>query len=381
LNILVLSDYFPPHKGGGVERAAYEVSRRVAARGHEVTVVTLNSRKAPARERLDGMDVIRVPGIDLTKALGIQVAFSLGAYKAINEVLRSRQIDVIHAHSIFFQLSLLGTLLGKRHKVPVVTTAHLGSVRDLGGRYALPSMAYERTLGRAVLAGSARVVAVSEAVRRHVSGLGAGAKTVTIPNGVDAALFSPGLRDSSRVRALFVGRLVFNKGPQFLLAALPEVLQRFPGTEIVIVGDGPMRADLEATVKRMGLERNVAFLGERDDVAAILKQGDILVRPSLLEGLPLAVLEGMASGLAVIATRVGGTPELIEHGRTGLLIDPGQPQQLADALLQLLANPTGRAEMGRMAREHIESSYDWDRNAEQTLVIYAQSSRLEGAVA
>lgn len=374
LNVLVLSDYFPPHIGGGVERAAYELSRRIAAQGHHVTVLTLNTRKAPARESMEGMAVIRVDSLDLTKTLGIQLGLSFAALPALWRLLKPGRWDLIHAHSLFFQLSLVGVLLARLRGIPVVTTAHLGPARDLGGRYGLLSSLYEQTLGRAVLKCSTRVIGVSEAVARHVRGLGsAAAKTVAIPNGVDVEAFKPRRGAGKGETVIFVGRLIFNKGPQFLVEALPAVATRFPEARFQLIGEGPLRSELETRVARAGLGERVRFLGEREDVPALLAEGDLLVRPSLLEGLPLAVLEAMACGLPIIATPVGGTPEVVKDGVNGFLVKPGDVSQLTERLCDLLADAALRRKMGRANRSLVEQGYSWDEIATRTLAVYRQA--------
>jgi glycosyltransferase involved in cell wall biosynthesis len=109
-------------------------------------------------------------------------------------------------------------------------------------------------------------------------------------------------------------------------------------------------------------------------VASLLAEADILVRPSLLEGMPLAVLEGMAAGLPVVASRVGGTPELVRDGETGFLVEPGDPEQLADRICRLIGDAGLRAAMGRRAREVVEQGYDWDAISRRTVEVYKRAT-------
>lgn len=374
-NVLMLTDYFPPHAGGGVERVVYELSRRLASRGTAVTVLTLNTRQAVTRESLEGVQVVRVPGFDLTRSTGAQLAISLRAWPVLLRILETRRVDLVHAHNLFFHLSLAGALLSKVPRTPLVTTAHLGPVDRLGGAYGRLAAMYERSIGALILRLSHRTIAVSDAVARHARRLGARpGSVITVPNGVDTRRFSPATSNGgSAPRVIFVGRLIFNKGPQFLLDAIPEVLSRHPGTQFDIVGDGPMRRELQSRAARQGLNGRVRFLGERDDVERLLTEADVFVRPSLLEGMSLTVLEAMASGLPVIATPVGGTAELVDDGVTGYLVEPGGRTQLAERLCALLGNRDLRRQMGRRGRELVESGYDWDDITQRTVEVYEEA--------
>jgi glycosyltransferase involved in cell wall biosynthesis len=202
-----------------------------------------------------------------------------------------------------------------------------------------------------------------------------------IPNGVDLARFRPrsGESEDAPPRVLFVGRLIFNKGPQYFLDAVPEVLARFPDTRFQIIGDGPMAPDLQRRVQRLNLQASVEFLGQREDVAELLREASMLVRPSLSEGLPLVALEGMASGLPVIATRVGGTAEVVEDGVTGFVLRPAEVDLVADRINRLLADPALRRQMGASGRAAAEKGYDWSDISERTLQVYREAIGSRGA--
>jgi glycosyltransferase involved in cell wall biosynthesis len=194
-----------------------------------------------------------------------------------------------------------------------------------------------------------------------------------IANGVDARQFQPGARrGNGSFRIACVGRLIFNKGPQFLIEAAPEVLQAHPEAEFVLVGDGPLRARLEERARELRIGHRVDFLGSRSDVAAILQGCDVLVRPSLLEGMPLAVLEAMACGLPVVATPVAGTSELVRDGENGLLVRPADPGALAGAILRLMEDEPLREAQGRRGRRLVERGHSWDAVAAQTAAVYRE---------
>lgn len=370
LQILMLTDYFPPQASGGVERAVFEVSRRLVKLGHSVTVLTLSEHAS--EEIVEGLRIVRVPGRDLSGLVGAQVAVSGHVWPAIRRLLRSERFDVIHGHNLFFHAALAGAVLAKPHHVPLVTTAHLGSPDDLGGVVGRLTMLYENTVGRAIVGRSDKVIAVSQAVADHVSHLTQRERITVIPNGVDLQRFQPPERPVDEPAVLFVGRLIFNKGPQFVLKAIPPVLARFPSAHFRLIGDGPMRAQLEAEARKGGFFANVEFLGQREDIPALLQQGAILVRPSLSEGLPLVALEAMACALPIVASNVGGTAEVVNDGVTGYVLETDAFDQLPDRICRLLADPALRAAMGKRGREFVERGYDWDSIAERTLGVYRE---------
>ncbi len=282
--------------------------------------------------------------------------------------------DVLHAHNLFFSSTAIAPLLRHALKRPLVTTLHLGSPKQLGGATALLVSCYERTIGRAIIRSSDRLIAVSEAVARHAVHLGAKPEAVrVIANGVDAQRFQPPQRrGNGAFRIACVGRLVFNKGPQFLIEAVPQVLQAHPNAEFILVGDGPLRARLEERARALNISHRVHFLGTRPDVATILQACDVLVRPSLLEGMPLAVLEAMACGLPVVATPVSGTSELVKGGENGLLVRPADPDDLAGAILRLAEDEALRKAQGRRGRWLVEHGYSWDAVAARNLSVYRE---------
>jgi glycosyltransferase involved in cell wall biosynthesis len=381
MRVLVLTDYFLPHACGGIERAVYEVSRRVAAEGHDVTVLTFRRGDAAAEEEMDCLHVLRAPAVDVSDKIGIQLSGSAHVWPQLWKMLRGRDFDVVHTHGLFFHVSLAGAAVARLRGKPLVTTAHVGSLAEIGGVASHLSAVYEQSVGRFILASSRRVICVSNAVAQHVATLGASSERVNvIPNGVDLTHYSPG-DETGEMRApriVFVGRLIGNKGPQHLVEALPAIAKQVPHVECWIVGDGPMRSQLQARVQEMRLEANVTFLGERDDVADLLRQCDLFVRPSLSEGMPLAVLEAMASGLPVVVTPVGGTPEVIQDGENGYLVEPGDGAALAAKVNELLTRPEQRSAMAAEARR-TAATYSWDAVAKQTIDVYASALGKEEA--
>lgn len=181
--------------------------------------------------------------------------------------------------------------------------------------------------------------------------------------GVELDRYQP--RDSTRttgdpVQVLAVGRLSHEKGHLMLLAAVAELRRRSLFAQFTFVGDGPLRGRLEAEAKRLEIEDLVTFTGAagQDEMPAFFARADIFCQPSFAEGIPVVLMEAMAVGLPVVSTSVAGIPELVGHGRTGLLLPPGRPDLLADALSRLVASADLRIAMGRAGRAIVEQNFD-----------------------
>jgi glycosyltransferase involved in cell wall biosynthesis len=209
---------------------------------------------------------------------------------------------------------------------------------------------------------SDKIVAVSgdaAEVARHVEKV-PDRKIEIIWNGIDVErFFAVEVRPSISQRAIHVARLIYpTKDQVTLLHAVRRVVDAEPGFSLDIVGDGPYRAELEALCDELKLRRHVRFLGQRDDVHALMSQADMFVLSSITEGLSITLLEAMATGLPIVATRVGGNPEVVADGETGLLVPPRSPDALAEAILRLVRDPQSARRMGAAARQRAELSFD-----------------------
>lgn len=166
-----------------------------------------------------------------------------------------------------------------------------------------------------------------------------------------------------------VGRLVADKGQADLIRSVAEVSSVFPAVRVALVGDGPLRGDLERAAREAKLGDRAIFTGTRSDVAELLQAADVFALPSLREGCGLALLEAMAVGLPAVASAVGGVPELLREGR-GLLVEPGRPDLLRDALSLVLGDPSLRRELGGRARAAVEQFYSASKMTERLQVLY-----------
>jgi glycosyltransferase involved in cell wall biosynthesis len=201
-------------------------------------------------------------------------------------------------------------------------------------------------------------------------------RVITIPNGV--ALPSATNRDKKEIRQalgisikknflISVGRLTTQKAHAVLVQAMTIVVRQYPDVVLCIAGDGPLRRELEEQISSLNLNEYVKLLGERDDVADLLAAADIFVLPSRSEGLPIALLEAMAAGLAVIASRIGGIEEVISDGIGGLLVPVDDYVELAYTISRLVSDPPIRLNLGKSARQVVEKSYTLDQMCEEYL--------------
>lgn len=291
--------------------------------------------------------------------------------------LRSTRAELLHT-----QLEFSNTLGGAAARIvgiPCVSTLHTfddprpGTRDSWRTRLMWGSMRHLHT----------KVVAVSEAVRAHHIERGSlpSDKVVTIYNGVDVAALErtdPALRDSMRsslgidpdaATIVCVAVLREEKGIQHLIDAIPRIADS--GTRLVIVGDGDHGDALHRQVARLGIADEVLFTGMREDVAELLAMSDLFVLPTLGDVLPTVVAEAMAVGLPIVASNVGGLPEMVDDGTTGLLVAPGDPAALAAACSDLLANPSRAAAMGRAGRLLVRERFDIGVQSQQLADLYA----------
>jgi glycosyltransferase involved in cell wall biosynthesis len=373
LNIVLTTDYFPPHIGG-VETVTYELARQLSQMGHKVAVITLSTDNKRPVESISGMRVYEAKSHESTRLLGVQSAFSSATGRLIRNVCRREAADILHANNLYYFTTIAATANKKSLKLPLVTTLHIGTTSLLDGGVRVLTKLYEKSVGRWILSRSDHIIAVSNAVKSYARALNvADSKISVIPNGIDIHENRPNptrRKEDARVRVAFVGRLISNKGPQYLVEAAPTVLRDFPAVEFLIVGEGPMLDALRSRARALGVSDSIRFLRAVPSVSAFLRECDLYVRPSLTEGMPLTVLEAMASGVPTIATCIEGTTEILAHGNTGFLVDPKNVDQLRFYISRLVGDSKLRMRMGKRAREIMEKHNDWVSVATQTSRVY-----------
>jgi len=202
-----------------------------------------------------------------------------------------------------------------------------------------------------------------------------------IPSGV--SLFKYGkqnrsykkFQSKSKIRIGVIAKLRFQKGHTYLFEAFTGLLKTYPNSELVVVGDGPLKDELTKLASSLGIVDNISFLGDRMDVPNLLKTFDIFVLPSLWEGTPRALLEAMTSGLPIVATKVDGTAEVISHGKQGLLVSIKNSKQLKDSMIKLIRSPSLRKSIGSGARKKIVLEYSIKKMVQSYERLYIQLSK------
>lgn len=278
----------------------------------------------------------------------------LRGFAELYRLLRRQRPDVLHASSS--KAGVIGRLAAVAARVPVrVFTVHGWAFSAHSGAASALYRWADRIAGRATTA----TICVSQ--RERADGLRARTcradRTVVIPNGVEVDAYPQASLESAVPRLIAVGRLAAPKDWSTLLSALTS-LDSEAFAELAIVGDGPERERVEDELARRSLEGRVRLLGERDDVPRLLAEADVFLLASRSEGLPLSVIEAMAAGLPIVASDVGGLKELVRDGETGVLVPPGDPVALAEALRPLLANRELRRRLGRAGRARAKALFD-----------------------
>jgi len=294
-------------------------------------------------------------------------------------LMRTGRFDIVHTHTT--KAGLLGRIAAACARVPVVVhTPHGHAFHNyLGARGSTALQAVERLLA----VRTARVICLTEAERDdHLKlRIGPPDKFCVVHSGVDLERFRAAGGSPERTRRALglppnaplvgcVARLVPVKGVHHLLDAVPAVRAAVPGAMVVFVGDGPLRAGLEATAAARHLDGGVRFLGLRDDVAELLPLFDVVVLPSLNEGMGRAAVEALAAGRPVVGSRISGIQNVVTDGETGLLVPPADPAALADAIVRCLRDPELRRKFGERARQSV-SGYGIDAMVEQIDRLYA----------
>jgi glycosyltransferase involved in cell wall biosynthesis len=298
----------------------------------------------------------------------------------VTEFLADHPTDVFHVHVGTGSENWDGARLARASGVPaIVQTQHLPY---------LVAHPRKRRAFHCSIEPVDRIIAVSEGLRRTYIRVGVPpGRIVTVPNGVAPAAEPPdraaarrvlGLDDDQPV-VLTVARLTHMKGQHVLLDAVPGLAARFPGLAVVLIGDGPLRERLTAQAAALGVGSAVRFLGHRADARRLLPAADIFALPSRHEGMPLAALEAMATGLPVVATRVIGTDEVVEDGVTGLLVRPADPVMLEAALAALLADTAQRRAQGQAGHRRWRECFTRRRMAAATAAVYEQTLAAVGA--
>ncbi|MFC4077394.1 glycosyltransferase family 4 protein [Salinithrix halophila] len=335
-------------------------------------------RKFPQTAMMDGIPIHYVPTLMFPGGLFFS-AYGYFYYKALaGEIAEIREhfpFDIIHCHTIFPD-GYAGAKLKQSFSIPLVTTIHGSDIRLYPYR---STRVYRRT--EQALRMNDHIITVSEQLKWDTQKIVPGVEATTIYNGFDPQRFYPFCQKEARQKLgvpegvksiLFVGNLYKVKGLGDLLRAFSQVAEQHPEVCLYLVGDGPLRGELKQQARESGVEEQIHFVGRKphEEIPVWINSSDVVVLSSLSEGMPSIILEAMGCGKPVVATDVGGISEILQHRRTGFLVKPGEPKELARYLSILLTENEGLAcDMGERAFTE-SGAVTWKRNAERMRALY-----------
>lgn len=344
----------------GGEAQLLHLSKGLSKRGHRQWVVGQPGSPLLERAGEEGLETVALP---------MQSEFSLPAIWRLARLFRELQVQVVHMHT-----SHACTIGGMAAKIVAVPVKIISRRVD----FSIRSNPFRRLKYEW---GMDRIIAISEGVRDVLVRDGINPEQiVVIRSGIDLSRLDPTIPpelfrkeisvDSATPVIGNIAHFADEKGHRYLVEAASRVISRIPQARFVLVGDGELKKSMEEQVARQGLSAAVLFTGFRTDIPKILTAIDLFVLSSHLEGLCTSIMDAMAMGIAVVATRTGGVPEVVEEGVTGLLVPPRDPVALADAILRLLGDPERRRQMGQAGRRRVMERFSAERMVDETEKLY-----------
>jgi glycogen(starch) synthase len=344
---------------GGVEVLAARVVVALAERGHDFHVVADRQANLDARSEFHGIPVHREPFLEVLA--NRRMDEWIAVRERIAALKRAFAADVVWVYHVNLDV-MFHLMTASTHPAPTLCTVH-GMFTE--GTVA-PDTAYGRVLRAADWVTACSAHALGE-TRRQVPEIGS--RSSVIRNGLAMPTLPPTPLSAEPPRLLCVGRIgtIDEKGFDVAMRAMPAVLTRFPSARLAIAGDGPARPALERLASELGVAHHVDFLGwiHPDRVLAAMNESTMILMPSRVpEGFGLVALQAAQMGRPVVASGVGGVAEVVVHGETGLLVDPGDETVLADAIVSLLADPERAVRLGHAGRERAASELGWERHVD-----------------
>ena len=387
MKILMLTWEYPPRIVGGIARVVHDLSKRLIKDGHEVTVITYkDGENVPEYENDKGVNVYRVDNYMIHPNNFIdwimQLNFNMIS-KAIEIINKEGGFDVIHAHD--WLVTYAAKSLKNAYDIPIVATIHAteagrnSGIHDDTQRYINDTewlLTYEAT----------EVIVNSNFMKNDLQRLFGLPydKINVIPNGINLTNFTGIDRDYDFRRQyamdnekiiLYVGRLVYEKGVQHLIAAMPKVLSNYNDAKLIIAGRGGMIDELKAEAASLGLTDKIYFTGYLDSkkVQKMYKCADIAVFPSTYEPFGIVALEAMLAGVPTVVSDVGGLNEIVNHGVDGMKAYAGNPNSIADSITALLYDHQLATNVAKKAKQKVKEQFNWEKIAQDTHITYEKA--------
>jgi glycogen(starch) synthase len=373
---------FPPRVVGGIARHCEGLAKALVKLNHEVYLFTLDFPGSPNYEEMDGVKVYRASTeLGHPNFLTWVLMFNHFLTKRMADVVNQVDFDVMHIHDWLAAFS--GISFKHYMKKPMVLTVHSTEVGRAQGLHSPDSFSINGIEWWSMYEAD-RVIVCSESMKNEVCGHFnlPGDKVDVIPNAIDATKYQIPV-DHGAVRQrygvgwgekliLCVGRLVPQKGIEYFIRAIPSISRRYPEAKYIIVGEGWSRDLLEAEARATGQSRKIKFTGFASDreVIELMTSADVLVVPSIYEPFGIVALEGMATGVPVVASQVDGLAEVIEHDRTGVFVSPRSPDSIAWGIDRVLSNPDHARWLTENAKDKLHKAYSWEAVAMKTVDVY-----------
>lgn len=364
-NLKTLHVEFGRHLYGGALQVVY-LMKGLAKRGHEVSLLCAKGSAIEKEARSSGIRVFPV-----RIAFDSDPTLLLRVYRAVKQA----NPDVLHLHSRR-GAEIFGGLAGRMARVPaIILSRRIDDPVKLGLLGRLKFIKYPH-----------KIITISEGIRRVLIDCGIDENRIEMVRSAVVVEQFQLERDRSWFQSEFsvpedvpvigvIAQLIERKGHRYLFEAVPDILKEFPDTQFILLGKGPMRQQLEHLASEMGIGKSVIFAGFRADIEKILPNLDIVVHPALREGLGVSLIQAACAGRPMVASGVGGIPEIVRDGQTGLLVNPADSQAIGKCILTLLRNPDLAQKLGENARKLAETEFSIDGMVEGNLRVYREVLR------
>lgn len=379
--VTMICHRYYPFPGGGADRLAQRVAEPLAARGWRMRVLTSRPQGTKGREMVNSVLVRRLGASSIPKIQG-----TLFLAQVFYRLLTTPGRQVVHLNQMYREMLPAVIIRRLRGSPFIVRIATGGEFGDIARLHVIPFGKWMLRLARRADA----IISLSQQITDEL--LKAGferSRIVEIANGVDIQRFTPASAEEKGqlrrelglsvegTQVIFTGRLNYQKGLDTLIRAWKEVQAAHPEARLLLLGKDEEGGTLQQLAAELGLEGAIQFLGHSEQALPYVRSSDVFVLPSLFEGLSNALLEAMACGLAVVATNIGGTCEVIRQDLDGLLVEPGDVAALAGRLNQVVGDAAVRQHLALQARKRVEEQYTLDRTVERYTALYLRVGSFE----
>lgn len=354
---------------GGGDRRIVQIAESLDRRRFRLVVACASDGLLAKKIQEAGVEV---QDVDMSNKCDLRPIFKLAA------LMKQRNIHIVHTQGA--RPSFFGRIAARLAGIPIIITTIQVVIETYNVTWI--KKAIYKQLDKLTVGFADKVITVSEPLRRTlITNYGVEpSKVIKIYNGIETERYNPNAYEGAMVKREFgiaqnysvvgiIARLVYEKAHYLFLQAAARIVENVPDVKFLIVGDGPLKTELEDLARKLGVSQYCLFTGFRDDIPKIISTLDVLVLCSLLEGMPMTILEGMAMAKPVVATNVGGIPELVKDGETGILVPPRDAESLAKAIIALLKDRDKARHMGLFGRRRVEKEFDVEimvRKTEET---------------